>query len=89
MLRNSTKQPSIFMHDNAPCHKAMAVMKFLKAEYVTVMDWPLKAQILILLRMCGRLLENVLKPEIQKQQSNYGMLFRKNGIRSPSKISIN
>ena len=40
VLRNSTKQPSIFMQDNAPCHKAMVVMNFLKAENVTVMDWP-------------------------------------------------
>ena len=28
------------MQDNAPCHKAMVVMNFLKAENVTVMDWP-------------------------------------------------
>ena len=40
VLRNSTKQPSIFMQDNAPCHKAMVDMNFLKAENVTVMDWP-------------------------------------------------
>ena len=40
VLKNSTKQPSIFMHCNAPCHKAMVVMNFLKAENVTVMDWP-------------------------------------------------
>ena len=40
VLRNSTKQPSIFMQGNAPCHKAMIVMNFLKAENVTVMDWP-------------------------------------------------
>ena len=32
VLRNSTKQPSMFMQDNAPCHKAMVVMNFLKAE---------------------------------------------------------
>ena len=37
--RNSTKQLSIFMQDNAPCHKAMVVINF-KAENVTVMDWP-------------------------------------------------
>ena len=40
VLRNSTKQPSIFIQDNVPCHKAMVVMNFLKAENVTVMDWP-------------------------------------------------
>ena len=40
VLRNSTKQPSIFMQDNAPCHKAMIVMNFLKAENITVMKWP-------------------------------------------------
>ena len=27
------------MQDNAPYHKAMVVMNFLKAEHVTVMDW--------------------------------------------------
>ena len=40
VLRNSTKQPSIFLQDNALCYKAMVVMNFLKAENVTVMDWP-------------------------------------------------
>ena len=40
VLRNLTKQPSIFMQDNAPCHKAMVVMNFLNAENVTVMDLP-------------------------------------------------
>ena len=40
VLRYSTKHPSIFMQDNAPCHKAMVVINFLKAENVTVMDWP-------------------------------------------------
>ena len=39
MLRNSTKQPSIFMRDNTPCHKAMVVMNF-KAGNATVTDWP-------------------------------------------------
>ena len=39
VLRNSSKQPSIFMQDNAPCHKTMVVMNFLKAENVAVMDW--------------------------------------------------
>ena len=38
VLRNSTKQPSIFMQDKAPCHTAMAVMNFLKAKNVTLMD---------------------------------------------------
>ena len=28
------------MQGNAPCHKAMVVMNFLKAENVTVIDWP-------------------------------------------------
>ena len=40
VLRNSTKQPSIFMQDNASCHKAMVVMNLLKVENVTVIDWP-------------------------------------------------
>ena len=40
VLWNSTKQPSQFMQEYAPCHKAMVVMNFLKAETITVMDWP-------------------------------------------------
>ena len=40
VLRNSTKQASIFMQDNTPCHKTMVVMNFLKAENITVIDWP-------------------------------------------------
>ena len=40
VLRNSTKQPSIFRQDNAPCHKVMVVMNFLKGENVSFMDWP-------------------------------------------------
>ena len=40
VLRNSTKQPSIFIQDNVPCHKTMVVMNFLKTENVTVMDGP-------------------------------------------------
>ena len=35
LLRNSTKQPSIFMQDNTPCHKAIVIMNFLEAENVT------------------------------------------------------
>ena len=46
VLRNSTKQQSIFMQDNAPCHKAKVVMNFFKDENVTA---------IIQLRMCGRL----------------------------------
>lgn len=40
VLRNSTKQSSIFMQDNAPCHKAKVVMNFLEAENIAVLDWP-------------------------------------------------
>ena len=40
VLRNSIKQPSIFMQDNGLCHKAMVVMNCLKAENVSVIDWP-------------------------------------------------
>ena len=40
VLRNSTKQPSILILDNAPCHKAMVVMNVFNAENVTGMDWP-------------------------------------------------
>ena len=82
VLRKSTKQLSIFMQNNALCHKAIVVMYFLKAENVIVMDWPSQSPDL-------NPIENVLNPEIQNQQSNYGMPFRKNGIRSLGKISIN
>lgn len=30
----------VFMHDNAPCHKAKVVTKFLAEENVDVLDWP-------------------------------------------------
>ena len=40
VLRNSTKQPSIFMQDNASCHEALVGMNFFKAEIFTVIDWP-------------------------------------------------
>lgn len=40
VLRNSNKQPAIFMQDNAPCHKAKLVMNFLEAEHIAVLDWP-------------------------------------------------
>ena len=40
VLRNSTKQLSIFMQDNAPCNKAMVVMNFLKPDNFTLIDWP-------------------------------------------------
>lgn len=35
-----SNQPSIFMQDNAPCHKAKKVMSYLEDEGVEVMDWP-------------------------------------------------
>ena len=40
VLRNSTKQSSIFIQDNAPYYKVMIVMNFIKAESITVVDWP-------------------------------------------------
>lgn len=39
-LRLSPNQPSIFMQDNAPCHKAKKVISYLKEEEIRVMDWP-------------------------------------------------
>ena len=30
----------IFVQDNAPCHKAKSVLKYLKEEKIEVMDWP-------------------------------------------------
>lgn len=31
---------SMFMQDNAPCHKAKKIMDFLNGESISVMDWP-------------------------------------------------
>lgn len=39
-LRLSPNQPSIFMQDNAPCHKAKKVISYLEEEEIRVMDWP-------------------------------------------------
>ena len=30
----------LFMHDNAPCHKAKAVLHFLAQYHVSIMKWP-------------------------------------------------
>ena len=30
----------LFMQDNAPCHKATAILEFLKENHVPIMDWP-------------------------------------------------
>src|SRR5579859_4406827 len=30
----------LFMHDNAPCHKAAHILEFLKENHVPVMQWP-------------------------------------------------
>jgi hypothetical protein len=30
----------LFMHDNAPCHKAAHILEFLKENHVPVMKWP-------------------------------------------------
>ena len=39
-LRVAPNQPSIFMQDNAPCHKAKKVTNYLQEEEIRVMDWP-------------------------------------------------
>ena len=39
-LRSSVSKPSIFMHDNAPCHTAKKVKTFLADKEISVMDWP-------------------------------------------------
>ena len=31
---------TIFMHDDAPCHRSKIVKKFLEENYVTALDWP-------------------------------------------------
>ena len=32
-------QADIFMHDNAPCHRASRVSRFLREENIQVLDW--------------------------------------------------
>ena len=88
VLRNSTKQPSIYMQNNAPCHKAMVVMNFLKAEYVTVIDWPPRSPDLNPIENVGKTLEERSKAR-NKINSSCEMPCRDNGIRSLGKISIN
>ena len=39
-LKTAVNQPAVFMQDNAPCHTAKSIKKFLSEENVTVMDWP-------------------------------------------------
>ncbi len=33
-------RPMVFMQDNAPCHKAHAVMDFLEEKNIDILDWP-------------------------------------------------
>jgi DDE superfamily endonuclease len=35
-----TNNTFVFMQDNAPCHKVMAVLEFLEENHVPVMEWP-------------------------------------------------
>ena len=39
-LRKGTIETQIFMQDHAPCHKAKAVLSFLKEVGIAVMKWP-------------------------------------------------
>ena len=39
-LQLPSNQRTIFMQDNAPCHKARSVLRFLHEEGIEVMDWP-------------------------------------------------
>jgi len=36
----ATDDTFLFMHDNAPCHTAKKVAKFLKASRIPIMKWP-------------------------------------------------
>jgi hypothetical protein len=36
----ATEDTFLFMHDNAPCHKAAKVTKFLKKRRLPIMKWP-------------------------------------------------
>ena len=39
-LRKGTVKSPIFMHDNAPCHKAKTMLSFLEEEGIVDMKWP-------------------------------------------------
>ena len=39
-LRLACNQPSIFMQDNAPCHKVKKVTNYLQENEIRVMNWP-------------------------------------------------
>ena len=39
-LRTAINQPTVFMQDNALCHKAKSINTFFSEENVTVIDWP-------------------------------------------------
>ena len=39
-IRESPIQPAIFMHDNAPCHRAKRVKQCLTEEKIEVINWP-------------------------------------------------
>ena len=40
LITVATKDTFLFMHDNAPCHKAAKVTKFLKKRRLPIMKWP-------------------------------------------------
>ena len=42
-LHKGRVETQIFMQDNAPCHKAKAVLSFLEEEEIVVMKWPPKS----------------------------------------------
>jgi transposase len=37
---NASLVPLIFMHDNAPCHKAKVVTDYLRQKQIKTLDWP-------------------------------------------------
>ena len=43
----------IFQHDNAPCHRAKLVKRWMQSNGVVQMNWPAQSPISIQLKICG------------------------------------
>lgn len=39
-IRFKKREKPIFMHDDAPCHRAQKITKFLAEQKVGILDWP-------------------------------------------------
>jgi len=42
-IQIADKSTFLFMQDNAPCHKATCILKFLDENHVPLMSWPLQS----------------------------------------------